>query len=188
MFSPSELTLAPFDPTQWTDNDLIFDFFKMIGLIEAIQLQRQFNNADKNIGLPMSLIEVIRLSNAIVPMGSETHAAFVHGLYELCKQFPEFYPKDTSIMKDAQRRDCFRKLEKIFRSIVPTSERVSGKHSCIGNVRISRRGSARHCWATGERAAALPRNEPDPRLHLSKKYRSAPNGRRATASRVRNKN
>ena len=80
MFSPSELTLAPFDPTQWPDNDLIFDFFKMIGLIEAIQLQRQFNDADKNIGLPMSLIEVIRLSNAIVPMGPETHAAFVHGL------------------------------------------------------------------------------------------------------------
>lgn len=109
-FSPGELTLAPFDPKQWASDDLVTDFLQMIGLRENLKLERSLDDAEMNISLPASMIEIVRLANAIVPMTAAVQTAFVHGLYELRKQYPQLYPSDVTLMDRNQRRDCYRLL------------------------------------------------------------------------------
>ena len=119
VFGPDELTLAPFDAAQWPRHDLVRDFLCMIGLTEIIPLERDLSDADANVGLPASLLEVLRMANASVPMSPETHALFVHCLYELRLQYPELYANEASLMEPRQRRECFRALAKRLPSYRP---------------------------------------------------------------------
>ena len=109
-FGPAEMTLAPFDEKQWANENLVEDFLQMVGLTENVILESDMTSPEMNFSLPTSLIEIIRLANALVPMSFDVHRAFVHSLYELRKQHPHLYPSDVSLMDDGQRRDCFRSL------------------------------------------------------------------------------
>ena len=98
--------------TQWYKHDLVLDFLRMIGIEDIFLPHRDFTDAEMNFSLPASLIEVVRMANAVVPMSPDIHGAFVHSLYELRKQYPALYPNEVRVqMEDGQRRECFRLLE-----------------------------------------------------------------------------
>jgi hypothetical protein len=112
VFGPSQLTLAPFDVSQWPQYDLVLDFLRMIGIEEIFLPYRDLTEADMNFSLPASLIEVVRMTNAMVRMSSDMQGLFVQGLYELCKQYPALYPNEVKLlMHDDLRHECYRLLK-----------------------------------------------------------------------------
>ena len=108
-FTPAEMMLAPFAPRQWHGADLVTDFLYMVGLRDSIKLVHNFTDAEMNVGLSESMIEILRLANATMPMNRDAHSAFVGGLYGLLRQYPELFPHGEPMTR-RQRRNCFRRL------------------------------------------------------------------------------
>jgi hypothetical protein len=93
-FAPGEMVIAPFDPTQWLEGNLIADFCQMIGLDSRIQSELGANRIiHRNKSLPAGLQEVLRRSNALLGLSRELHEAWCGALDELANKHPEFFSK-----------------------------------------------------------------------------------------------
>lgn len=106
-FTPNELVIAPFDNPQLKEKDLVLDFLSMAGLNEHLLLDRSFTDPEVNAGLPDSLIEVVRLTNAVLSLPPGDHARWVAGLHALRAQYPNLYPLNSELMTRKQRKECF---------------------------------------------------------------------------------
>lgn len=83
----TNVTLAPYDPTQWAGGSIFSDFLNMIGVRGD---GFDYSQSGGNESLPYPLAEALRLVNTINP-SAEQHAAIVEGLRTIACE-PKGYP------------------------------------------------------------------------------------------------
>jgi hypothetical protein len=109
-FNPSEMVIAPYDFPQIHQGDLIYDFLSMAGLDKPLPFDKNFSDENANSGLPDSLIEVLRMSNAILKLSPSQHSQWVSALHSLRASYPKLYPLKSELMDQKLRQECFRAL------------------------------------------------------------------------------
>ncbi|WP_102958415.1 hypothetical protein [Mangrovicella endophytica] len=99
---PWKVTLAPYDPKQWPDENIFLDFLSMLKVSTA-GMDIVASQEDANRSLPAPLIEVMRAAN-IVGISGEQRALLLTALHELHRARPDLYP-DGELLTAVERRD-----------------------------------------------------------------------------------
>ena len=97
------LVLAPYDPAQWRDGNIVADFLSMVGVDHSgMDLEGVANRS-----LPPALIEVLRLANATTLDGPEREA-FIASLFDAWDRHPDMFDHGSLITDDERREYCDR--------------------------------------------------------------------------------
>lgn len=110
-FAPSHMTLAPFDPPQWSGGDLIQDFLHMIGLAQCLPPMRAHRDIVRNQSLPATLLEALRVTNEAGELSDERHQCLVGQLEALAQEFPQAFGPPIQLPTEALTRQSFDLLE-----------------------------------------------------------------------------
>jgi len=110
-FLPGDLIICPYDIQQFKNNNIVLDFLSVIGLKKTLPLNLNIIDTEANNSLPDTLLEVLRLSNAVLNLSDIDQTKWVNALSALKIQFPELYPNHDRYMTRKQRKECFEALE-----------------------------------------------------------------------------
>ena len=111
-FLPGNLIFCPFDKDQFKHLNIALDFLSTVGLKDIKDTNLVIQDIEANISLPENLIQVIRLTNAVLNLSHADHAKWVNALDELRFQYPKLYPYHEKDMSRSDRKACFKALQK----------------------------------------------------------------------------
>jgi hypothetical protein len=110
-FAPDRMMLAPFDPPQWFGGDLFRDFLFMIGLHGDMPAMSAPSGVESNRGLPATLLEALRVTNAKGLLGVDRHPVLVARLEALAQEFGEAFGPPARLSDVELVRRSFGMLE-----------------------------------------------------------------------------